>query len=247
MALIESERRATPWRWRDVPLILMYHTVDEPADDPHRLAVSPRRFAAQVRTLRRLGLRGVGVGELLAAGADRGLVGITFDDGYAGVRRHALPILRRFGATATVFAVADRIGGRNDWDGGGWPLLSAPDLAVLADAGWEIGAHGANHVPLAGLPAEVLADEVAGARDRLSAALGVPVDGFCYPYGSMDDAARSAVRAAGYDYACAVDTPGEALGAAAVPRIYVGERDRALRLTAKRVLYRARLARGARR
>jgi peptidoglycan/xylan/chitin deacetylase (PgdA/CDA1 family) len=249
VTVIERTRSLAPRRWRDVPLVLMYHTVDVLADDPHRLAVSPRRFAAQLATLRRLGLRGVGVGHLLAArraGRGAGLVGITFDDGYAGVIRHALPAMRRFGATATVFVVADRIGAVNDWDGGELALLDGPDLAALAGAGWEIGAHGARHVPLAGVADETLRDEVGGSRERLAAVLGRPVDGFCYPYGSMDPAARAAVTAAGYRYACAVDAPRAALGAAAVPRIYVGQRDGALRLTGKRVLYRARLARGGR-
>ncbi|BCJ31563.1 polysaccharide deacetylase family protein [Actinocatenispora sera] len=249
MAVIERARTMTPWRWRDVPLVLMYHTVDVLTDDPHRLAVSPRRFVRQLATLRRLGLRGVGVGHLLAArraGRSAGLVGITFDDGYAGVVRHALPAMRRFGCTATVFVVADRIGAVNDWDGGELALLDGPDLAALAGAGWEIGAHGARHVPLAGLGDATLRDEVTGSRDRLAALLDAPVDGFCYPYGSMDAAARAAVTAAGYRYACAVDAPRAAIGVAAVPRIYVGERDGALRLTGKRVLYRARLASGGR-
>jgi peptidoglycan/xylan/chitin deacetylase (PgdA/CDA1 family) len=249
MAVIERTRLAAPWRWREVPLVLMYHTVDVLADDPHRLAVSPRRFAAQLATLRRLGLRGVGVGQLLAArraGRGAGLVGITFDDGYAGVIRYALPAMRRYRCTATVFVVADRIGAVNDWDGGELALLDAPDLAALAGAGWEIGAHGARHVPLAGLPGARLRDEVAGSRDRLAAVIDRPVDGFCYPYGSMDAGARAAVTAAGYRYACAVDAPRSALGVAAVPRIYVGERDGALRLTGKRLLYRARLAAGGR-
>ena len=41
-----------------------------------------------------------------------------------------------------------------------------------------------------------------------------------------------AVRDAGYDYACAVRTPAADLGLTALPRIYVGQRDGAARLTA---------------
>ena len=66
--------------------------------------------------------------------------------------------------------------------------------------------------------------------------------GFAYPYGSMDAAARRAVENAGYDYACAVETPMAEFGIMALPRVYVGERDRAARMTAKRLLYRGYLA-----
>ena len=56
------------------------------------------------------------------------------------------------------------------------------------------------------------------------------------------DSARRAVYEAGYDYACAVETPMADLGFMALPRIYVGQRDGAVRLTAKRVLYRGYIA-----
>ena len=51
----------------------------------------------------------------------------------------------------------------------------------------------------------------------------------------MDAAARRAVRDAGYDYACAVQTPLADLGLMALPRIYVGQRDGAVRMAAKRL------------
>jgi hypothetical protein len=58
----------------------------------------------------------------------------------------------------------------------------------------------------------------------------------------MDPPARRAVHDAGYDYACAVQTPMADLGLMALPRIYVGQRDGAARMTAKRVLYRGYIA-----
>ena len=46
-----------------------------------------------------------------AAGAGKGQVGLTFDDGYADFAEYALPVLRRHGFTATVFVIAGRLGG----------------------------------------------------------------------------------------------------------------------------------------
>jgi peptidoglycan/xylan/chitin deacetylase (PgdA/CDA1 family) len=233
----------------DIPLILMYHAVADAGYDPNLLAVSPQRFAAQLSWLARQGLRGVAVGTLVGAmraGRARGLVGITFDDGYASVLENAAPVLVRRGFTATVFVISDRLAGTNDWDAGTpWPLLSAAQVRELAAAGLEIGSHGATHIRLAGADAEKLTAEVAGSRERLSGAADAEVRGFAYPYGDMDAAARRAVRDAGYDYACAVRAPRAVLGLMALPRVYVGQRDGQARMTAKRLFFRRYIISGA--
>jgi hypothetical protein len=58
----------------------------------------------------------------------------------------------------------------------------------------------------------------------------------------MDAVARAAVRDAGYDYACAVQTPMSELGLMALPRVYVGQSDDARRMRAKRLLFRGYIA-----
>jgi peptidoglycan/xylan/chitin deacetylase (PgdA/CDA1 family) len=229
-----------------VPMILMYHGVAEVAEDPNQLCVTPRRFAEQMAWLKRRGLRGVGIGTLVdavRAGRHRGLVGITFDDGYVSVLAAALPELLRHGFTASMFIISGRLGGSNEWDEGPrWPLMSADQVAELAAAGMEIGSHGATHQRLAGLRADQLEAEIGGSRASLGELMGAPVRGFAYPYGSMDAAARQAVRAAGYDYACAVQTPVTQLGFMALPRIYVGQHDDARRMAVKRLLFRGYIA-----
>jgi peptidoglycan/xylan/chitin deacetylase (PgdA/CDA1 family) len=233
-------------RLRDTPMILMYHGIADVAEDPNQLCVSPARFAEQLTWLERSGLRGVSVATLTAAiraGRAAGLVGITFDDGYTSVLDQALPELARRGFGATAFIIADRIGGTNVWDSGPvWPLLDAAGVAELAAAGIEIGSHSATHPHLAGLPARRQAAEASASRARLEDLLSAPVPGFAYPYGSMDAAARYAVGAAGYEYACAVQTPRSSLGPLAMPRMYVGQRDSAARMTVKRRLHKGYVA-----
>jgi peptidoglycan/xylan/chitin deacetylase (PgdA/CDA1 family) len=181
------------------PLILMYHGVAEVPEDPNHLFVSPRRFAEQMAWLERRGLKGVGVGSLIDAmreNGGRGLVGITFDDGYASVLESALPELKRRHFGATVFILSDRLGCTSDWDvGPTWPLLGADEVRTLAAAGIEIGSHGSTHLRLAGATAEQLASEVHASRLKLAALVGTEIRGFAYPYGSFDDPARRAVRA----------------------------------------------------
>ena len=227
-------------------MILMYHGVADEAEDPNHLCVAPDRFAEQLAWLKRRGVRGVSIGTLVDAmrvGRPRGLVGITFDDGYVNVLEAALPELRRHGFTATMFIVSGRLGGSNEWDEGPrWPLMSAGQVRELAAAGMEIGSHSTTHARLAGLDAGQLKAQVGDSKASLADLTGAPVRGFAYPYGSMDATARLAVRDAGYDYACAVETPLRELGIMALPRVYVGQSDDARRMAAKRLLFRGYIA-----
>jgi peptidoglycan/xylan/chitin deacetylase (PgdA/CDA1 family) len=227
---------------RDVPLILMYHGIAEVGEDPNKLCVAPGRFAEQMTWLARRGLRGVGIGTLLdamRAGQHRRMVGITFDDGYVNVLEAALPELRRHGFGATAFIISGRLGGTNEWDEGpAWALMSADQVRALAAAGIEIGSHSATHVRLAGAGAEQLAAEVGASRPALADVVGTEIRGFAYPCGSMDAAARQAVRDAGYDYACAVEARVADIGLMALPRIYIGQQDGAARMAVKRRIYR---------
>jgi peptidoglycan/xylan/chitin deacetylase (PgdA/CDA1 family) len=226
-------------RPRGTPLMLMYHRVGEVSHDPHSLAVSPWRFDQQMAWLKRRRLRGVAIGELVDAmrsGSEQGLVGITFDDGYADLSHHVPDVLGRYGFSATVFVVTGRLGGVNDWDQSTpWPLLDAGGVRRLTDAGLEIGSHGRTHVALAGAEPAVLREETHRSRRDLAALLGAPIRGFAYPYGSVDAPARAAVRDAGYTYACARRQDQSLL---ALPRIFIGQRDGGVRLAAKRLLYR---------
>jgi peptidoglycan/xylan/chitin deacetylase (PgdA/CDA1 family) len=191
-------------RW---PAILMYHAIARVAEDPNRICVSPRRFEAQMRYLKQRGLRGVSVRELLrAAGTERArkLVGLTFDDGYENFLYAAVPILERYGFSATLFAVGGMLGAENLWDEGPrMKLLGAKGIREAAKLGMEVASHGMSHIRLSGLPTAQLEEEMAESRRVLGEVLDEEVEGFCYPYGSLDRAAARAARQAGYFYACA--------------------------------------------
>jgi len=229
-----------------VPMILMYHGVADVAEDPHNLCVTPSRFAEQMTWLKRHGLRGVGIRTLLDAmgtGSHRGLIGITFDDGYVNVLENAVPELLRHEFTATMFILSGLLGGTNQWDEGPvWPLMSAGQVGELAAAGMEVGSHGVSHLRLAGVGADQLQAEVRESRESLGELMGSPIRGFAYPYGSMDAAARRAVRDAGYDYACAVLPPMSTYGLMALPRIFAAQCDGHARIVAKRLLFRPYIA-----
>ncbi|MGI5347589.1 polysaccharide deacetylase family protein [Streptomyces sp. CA-250714] len=227
-------RARTPW-------LLMYHSVAEDAEDPYRITVSPARLERQLRWLRDRGLRGVAVGQLLRARAARrcgGLVGLTFDDGYADFLTAALPLLRRYECTATAFVLPGRLGGDNAWDelGPRKPLLDADGIRAVAAAGMEVGSHGLVHTDLTTADDATLERETADSRSLLTELTGTPPAGFCYPYGTLDSRTVAAVRAAGYTYACAID-PGPLTGMHALPRAHIDARDTSVRLYLKKVLH----------
>jgi peptidoglycan/xylan/chitin deacetylase (PgdA/CDA1 family) len=222
----------------------MYHSVADCTDDPYRITVTPERLDGQLAWLRRRGLTGVSVTDLLTArarGESHGLVGLTFDDGYADFVAAALPVLRRHRCNATLFVLPGRLGGDNAWDplGPRKPLLTADGIRRAADAGVEIGSHGLTHIDLTRADDRLLAAEVGESRARLSELTGTEVAGFCYPYGRADRRAVAAVADAGYRYACAID-PGPLTGPLALPRVHIGQRDTAVRLYLKHRLHRLR-------
>ncbi len=71
-----------------------------------------------MRSLARHDLRAVGMRDLqeaVSVGDARGLVGLTFDDAYEDFLYTAVPVLKEFDFSATVFAVAGMLGEGNTW------------------------------------------------------------------------------------------------------------------------------------
>ncbi|TDD57325.1 polysaccharide deacetylase family protein [Nonomuraea terrae] len=230
-----------------MPYVLMYHSVEKCDSDPLHITVSPARFAQQLRWLADRRLTGVSMRELLrarAAGNAGGLVGLTFDDGYADFIGEVVPVLLRLRFTATVFVVSGLLGELNVWDAGAprKALMDAEGMRWAAMQGMEVGSHSAGHRSLTGLSDADLRHEVADSKKALEDVLGLEVSGFCYPYGHVAEREAEAVRRAGYSYACAI-WRSPVTGTHALPRTYVGERDGALRLWAKRARHRVRWAR----
>jgi peptidoglycan/xylan/chitin deacetylase (PgdA/CDA1 family) len=228
------------------PFVLMYHSVQAYDDDPYQVTVHPERFDRQLRWLRRRGLRGVSMRELLA-GRRPGQVGLTFDDGYADFTTDVLPALQRYGFTATVFVIAGALGGHNTWDEPGprKELMTAAQVREIAAAGVEIGSHNLHHVRMPQLSDEDLHAQVYRSRLILAELIGAPVTGFCYPYGDAGPREAEAVAAAGYDYACAAGRSAP-VGPHTLPRTFIGDRDTSPRLFAKLARHRLTTGRVAR-
>jgi peptidoglycan/xylan/chitin deacetylase (PgdA/CDA1 family) len=192
--------------------ILCYHNVAlAPPEARFKLLyVSPDKFERQLWTLRRLGLRGVSMGEGIARlrnGTARGCVAFTFDDGYADTLE-AAPLMKRYGFRATCYIVSGALGTYNSWDAQYLqetkPLMSRRQLDEWLAAGMEVGSHSCSHPRLHELPPDAARDEIAESRVALRNMLGVPIEHFAYPFGDFTDDTVELVRRAGYTSAVTV-------------------------------------------
>ncbi|MEV7423256.1 polysaccharide deacetylase family protein [Streptomyces sp. NPDC091212] len=188
----------------------MYHAVARrPAPSAYALSVSPEAFADQMELLHGSGFTPVTTARLAAAWRageplPRRPVLITFDDGYEGVHRYALPVLASYSFAATLFVSTGWL--RGPYDVGGAPdtMLDWDQVRELARAGTEIGGHSHTHPQLDQLDGARLGFEAGRCRELLAAELGAAPASFAYPYGYSSRRVRRAVRAAGFAQALAV-------------------------------------------
>lgn len=193
---------------RGVP-ILMYHQIGEhrPRSALNRWRVKRETFVRQMEFLSSHGYQGISLRELGDNPRAEGKRAVlTFDDGFAGVLASAWPEMRARGFSGTVFVVAGRLGGVNDWDREepGEPLLSADDVRRLSEEGMEIGSHGLNHRALTDVDEAGKTRETTESRRILEEITGRKVESFCYPYGAFDEASLVAVERAGYRLATVI-------------------------------------------
>ncbi len=185
-----------------VPVFAYHHVglLAPDADPP--LTMDPEMFARQLNWLAEHGFTGIGASAWLDGDAGRTTfperpVVITFDDGYAELTEHALPILERHGFGATVFVVTGLLGGSNVWDHASgraaYALLDEAAIRDWAARGIEFGGHTRSHRRLVGLSDDELQAEVAGCRSDLESVLGAAPRAFAYPWGEADAAAKRLV------------------------------------------------------
>ncbi|MEU9345678.1 polysaccharide deacetylase family protein [Streptomyces sp. NPDC048278] len=195
----------------DTPVpVLMYHSVaTSPNDATRALSVAPEAFAEQMALVGVLGLTPVSTADLCAGWRSGGPlpdrpVLITFDDGYEGVHRHALPVLAKHGFASTLFVSTGWIRGAYDTGRGLDAMLDWDQVRELADNGCEIGGHSHTHPQLDQLDDDRLRTELVHSREIVTDELGAPPPSFAYPYGYSSRRVRQAVRDAGYAQALAV-------------------------------------------
>ncbi|MGV9502471.1 polysaccharide deacetylase family protein [Streptomyces sp. NPDC003642] len=188
----------------------MYHAVaTDPNEATRALSVTPEAFAGQMAVLADRGLTPLTTADLAARWrSGRPLpkrpVLVTFDDGYEGVHRHALPALAEHGFPATLFVSTGWLRGPYDTGGGLDTMLDWDQVRELAAAGVEIGGHSHSHPQLDQVCDATLRFELIHCKEIVSDQLGTVPASFAYPYGYSSRRVRQAVRETGYAQALAV-------------------------------------------
>jgi peptidoglycan/xylan/chitin deacetylase (PgdA/CDA1 family) len=191
----------------------MYHAVEVGEPSGYGYAVPVGQFERQLDTIRRAGFQTISLGQLFdgldgKAPLPRKPIVLTFDDAYRSVYQVAWPLMRERAMTGTLFAVADHVGGSNEWDQAkGLPrleLMGVAELKSMADAGWEIGSHGCKHLELAKVDENQQRDEIFRSKSQLESLLGITPEFYAYPHGSYTEPVKELLREAGYRGACSM-------------------------------------------
>jgi len=193
--------------------ILLYHQIAKIAleQDPLRLSVSPEDFEHQMNYLHRSGYVCMPLSEAVKAQLQGKQLpshafSITFDDGYQDNFDQALPTLKKYGFTATIFIVPDRVGDVTHWWGVNenqrFPLMSWETIREMSLQGIEFGSHTRSHALLEELDDTQLAKELRSSKEIIERETGKPVNVFAFPYERSSVRLQAEVKKHGYLAAC---------------------------------------------
>jgi len=187
--------------------VLCYHKI-EPVPAGARikgLYLEPNLFRRQIQELSGAGFSF----SLPGSHASSQSMAITFDDGFLSNLEAGVPVMKKIGARAINYLVADRIGKSSDWEtaegGEARPLMDEAQVRDWLAAGNWIGAHTGTHPRLSKIPRDRAREEILSCKKKLEDRFGQPVEHFAYPFGDYDDAVVEMVREAGFKTACTMD------------------------------------------
>ncbi|MGI8632796.1 MAG: polysaccharide deacetylase family protein [Solirubrobacterales bacterium] len=169
---------------------------------------APALLERQLVHLRRRGYRLLAADQLVdRSGAGRPpnrTAVVTFDDGWLDGLTVAAPLLNRLGVRGTFFVCPGLLGQRFGLvDGPAGQLLTKDQVAELADAGMEIGAHSMTHPDLRLIDDDQLAWELGEGKRRIEEITAKPCRTLAYPFGFHDRRVRAAAEQIGFELAFA--------------------------------------------
>ncbi len=195
------------------PTVLTYHLIyDEPFTQYTNLFVRTADFEDQLRAMTDAGYTFL-FADSFGGCATKSVI-LTFDDGYEDNYTNMFPLLKKYGARATVFMITDKI----DMPG----YLTSDQIREMADSGLvRFGSHTVSHSDLRSLGGDRLRRELSDSKQIIENLTEQEVRCVCYPAGGYSAAALA--EAANY-YSFGFTThsgkySGE--GALEIPRIAV--------------------------
>ncbi len=134
-----------------------------------------------------LDTRGYTIYELPAAQLAKGLVSVTFDDGWRSIYTAGRPLFKKYDIKTTQYIIAENTANNVR------EYMTIGEVKTLAKEGHEIGSHSLRHCDQTTLsPADLLYDTETSKRVLTDA--GVSVTGYAYPYGAYNDQTMKVMR-----------------------------------------------------
>jgi len=197
--------------WRPVvskshPRILMYHSInDDPGSNPPDLVVTPANFRAHLAYIKKRGYQFLTMSEMVSGDYDSApRVALTFDDGFQDNYTEMLPILKEFGAKATIYLCPDMPN---------IDKLTVEQIQEMQAAGSiEFGAHTMTHINLSQVSDEDAVYEIMESKKYVEKLTGRACPSFAYPFGRLNDRVAISVQKAGFASAVVVKKGIEAIG-----------------------------------
>lgn len=197
--------------------IMMYHLISEqlPNEKKSGLRVSSHMFEEHLKYFSSNDWKFIKMSELDEYENKDKVVAITFDDGYLNNYTHALPLLKKYNACATLYLVIDRH--ENDWSIKKNPKHNTGVLAneeklqdehiseMLESGVFELGGHTITHPFLPSISIEEKEAEMIGCKDLLENTFNTKVSSFAYPFGIYKDDDINIIKNSNYNSAVTTD------------------------------------------
>ena len=181
--------------------ILLYHSIDNSGRED---SVSPETFSMQMEYLYKNKYRVISLDEAadyINKSDKKGLhriLAITFDDGYKSIYKSAMPVLKKYGFTASVFIPTKYIGKTSEWINPSFPLLTWSEILTMEKNGISFGSHGHSHQDLTGMPQAQARQELEVSKKILEEKLQKPVTSISYPYSKSNEYIENITLECGY-------------------------------------------------
>ena len=192
--------------------VLMYHaltdTVSPPAGSLH---ISRQLFAEQLQWLAKNKYQSISIDEMTNAFAGKKDLSkscvLSFDDGYHSLYRYAMPLLKKYHFTATLFLTTG-ITGNNDFDKApGIGLATIPEgdrplnwaeILTMRDNGWSVQSHSVTHADNSKITPGELMVELTESKKIIEAKLQQEVHHYAFPFGKYNAPSLQLVKQVGY-------------------------------------------------
>jgi peptidoglycan/xylan/chitin deacetylase (PgdA/CDA1 family) len=195
-----SSRSILPPR-DDLPIpILVYHHIRKQegwskSTWSWKMTVTPETFEKQMKWLKDHNYESIDLDTYVAIrkkelrGPEKPVV-ITFDDNNLNAYENGVPVMGKYGFTATFYQITNHLKNPN--------MIDENRTKDLINRGFDIQSHTVSHTVLPTVSSDRLKNELSDSKKILEELTGKPIRHLCYPGTAHNQKVRDAAKAAGY-------------------------------------------------